>query len=659
MDGSGFARTLTAFALLGLLLSAGVAAVAAAGRAARLLRPARALAGVAALALALAGVAVLLGAPGGTLTWFTGFPGDPLRAGLDALSAPFALIVGLSAAATLSAWDLDAGPTEASRIALHMAFAAALALVICARHALLLLAAWELMTLASAALVAGDLASARARRATFVYLAMSQLGAAALAGALLSLAARAQTLQLEPLLAGLATDPTAALLIALVTLGTAVKLGLVPLHAWLPLAHPEAPAPASALMSGAMVKAGLYLLLRLVWQPLGTPPAAWGEALIVAGVASALTGALSAALDTDAKRVLAWSTVKHAGVLALGLGLAATLAARAEPVLAGVALAATLYHAVGHALAKTLGFLAVGGATHALGTRNLEQMGGLWRALPRTTLAAFVAIAALAGSPLLPLFAGEWLLYQVVILGHDAASGTSALHLLAPLAGAGLALAGALALAAMVKLLGIGFLGRPRDPVRVPHARERASATALFALAGLALAWGVLAPLALQLLAAPVRALLPAFDTASVIGVGSLALLPGRTGIASVSPLALAMLLALFGGLAWTWTRAGRPAIRRAPAWSCGVSLAPHQQYSARALTEPIRRVFASVIVTEDPAHTARTRLPRPGQKLLLESFAQGVLWVSGRVRMLQSGRLELYLGMLLATLVALLVWGR
>lgn len=643
------------------------------------LAAARGLAILASLALAALGARALAGAAVPPLAWWPGLPGDPFQLGADALSGPFLTLLGVLGVFSFAAsGPRAAGPPGAgtrARATLHAGFALALATTFAARHALLFLMAWEAMTLLSAALVAHDVRSARGRTATYVTLALSHAGAACLAAGVLGLAAAAGSFQFADLAAaagrpGAAGVPAAAWL---VTAGAAVKLGLVPLHVWLPLAHGEAPAPVSALLSGAMVQAGLYAMLRFAWAVPGAPPAGWGETLLVAGAFTALVGALFAAFESDAKRLLAHSTVKHSGLLALALGLSAVLARAGRWELAGLALAACLYHAVGHGLAKGLAFLAVGEATHAAGARDLERLGGLARRMPRVSAAALAGALALAGLPLLPCFAGEWLVYQALIRGY-AAGGDGPLRLLVPFAGAGLALATAIAAAALVKLYGIGFLGRPRSAGAAaarpaPAGVERA----LLALAVVTVAWGLASPWAVAALGAPLAVLAgPGFDAGSLAGDGGLALrLAGGAGLA---PLAL---LALGGAAALgAWFALGalglRRAPRRAPSWACGGVLDPRMQYSAFGLTKPLRRVFEPVLRIEreraprDPAAPwflreirHRSGVPPLVERALYAPLVQAVLWTSERARRLQAGSLRLYLAYVLVTLVVLLLLAR
>jgi formate hydrogenlyase subunit 3/multisubunit Na+/H+ antiporter MnhD subunit len=569
---------------------------------------ARFLAVAASIALSIVGGLALAGVVPPPVLWWPGFPGEPFRIGADALAAPFLAITGVLAATAFATADYARGGRAATsgnraRFSLHAGFALALAGALAAEHALLFLFAWEGMTLLSAALVAHDTKSARGRSAAWTYLVLSQLGTAMVAFGVMGIVARAGSFDLTTLgqTMSLMTPAETAGPVWLLTIGFAVKLGLVPLHVWLPMAHPEAPGPVSALLSGAMVKAGLYGLLRFAWQLPGAPPAGWGETLAIAGTITALVGALYAAIEHDAKRLLACSTVKHAGVIALALGLAAAFTRSGDTRLAGVALAACLYHAVGHGLAKGLAFLATGEAVHAAGSRDLETLGGLAKRMPRVSAPLLVALLALCGLPLLSCFASEWLLFQSLILGYSAGEG--ALRLLVPFVGAGLALATALAAAALVKLYGIGFLGRPRSAAAAAaHDVPRVTGGWFMALAALGAAWGVLSPWALAALAAPVSALVGGgFDARALAGAGGLTLAIPPEALASISPLSVLVLIALFIGIAFAWgtARGLRHAVRIAPSWSCGAPLTPRMQYSALGFTKPLRLIFQPVLRIE------------------------------------------------------------
>lgn len=629
------------------------------------------------LAIALLGALALSNRVPTTLEWWPGFPSQPFTVVADTLSAPFLLILGLVGGMSFASLDgRDDGTGARARLAIQSGFTLAMLGALVSQHALLFLLAWEGMTLLSALLVAHDVASARARRAAFTYLALSHAGTALVALALLTLSARAGGFTFDALALAFRQQPPAeaARLAWLFTIGFGVKLGVVPLHVWLPLAHPEAPASTSAMLSGAMVKLGLYGMLRFAWQLPGSPPPHWGAVLLLAGIATALAGALYATVESDAKRLLAWSTVKHAGLLTLATGLAALLAATGRADLAGLALAAVFIHALGHALAKSAAFLAIGEAVHAAaGSRSLESLGGLAVRMPGVSIAALLSVLALAGLPLFSCFAGEWLTYQALILGYSAGAGE--LRLLAPFAGAGLALASALALAAMVKLYGIAFLGRPRsEAAAAAHDAPAAVSHALFAAALLPLAVGIGAPWIAACFSRPVALLLPQFDATALAGAGGFTLEPAGLARSSVSPFVVAVMVSLFGAFAVLWLRGhgGAQPVRRAPSWACGVKLDARMQYSALGFTKPLRLVFKPVLLPESELEVLeegspyfarklrhRSGVPERIERAVYAPVVQAVLWTSARARQLQAGSLHLYLGYLLVTLVALLLWAR
>jgi hydrogenase-4 component B len=637
----------------------------------------RALATGACLAAGLAGTRALAGAVVPPLEWWPGFPGQPFTMAPDALSAPFVMLFGAVGAAAFAAHEPLGSPRgAAARLSLHAGFALALLAAFTSRHALLFLVAWEGMTLLSAALVAHDTQSQRGRSAAYIYLAISHAGAACIAFALFTLSAKAGSFHFDALATAYAQLPPseAAHLAWWFTAGFAVKLGLLPLHVWLPMAHPEAPGPVSAMLSGVMVKAGLYGLLRFAWQMPGAPPANWGMVMMLAGMASAIAGALYAAVEADAKRLLAWSTVKHAGILALATGLAAQLAAAGQPGIAGVALAAALYHAVGHGLAKALAFLSVGEAVHAGGSRHLDHLGGLANRMPRAALGALVSTLALCALPALSCFAGEWLVFQSLILGYSAGAGQ--LRLVAPFAAAALALASALAVAALVKLYGIAFLGRPRtEAAAAAHDSSPTVGLVLLSLSAAVVIWGVAAPFMAVALGAPLASLLPGFDAGRLAANAGLSLVPEIAGGSSIAPAVVALLVGLFALVALAWLRGGRwkeRGVRRAPSWTGGAPTDVRAQYTALGLTKPLRLIFEPVLRSERALEVLEEGSPYFARKLRYRSavpalfeqwlygpFVQAVLWTSEQARRLQTGSLHLYLAYLLATLVGLLLWAR
>jgi formate hydrogenlyase subunit 3/multisubunit Na+/H+ antiporter MnhD subunit len=468
-------------------------------------------------------------------------------------------------------------------------FVASMLLVPAAASAVTLLACWELMALTSLLLVLAE----HGRRPEVAeagrwYAVMTHLGFACILAALMlagggSLAAARH---LPSALAG------TAFVLALAGFGS--KAGVVPLHAWLPRAHPEAPSHVSALMSAAMVNMGVYGIIRTGFGVLGGGARWWWLLVLVLGAASAVYGILQAAMSSDLKRLLGYSTTENMGLVLIGVGAAGLFAGSGQRVLAGLAMAAALLHVAGHAAFKTLLFLSAGAVAQRAGTRDLDALGGLRAGMPMTT-AAF-GWGALAASALPPgtAFVSEWLLVQALI--HGLPGGGTATAVVLPVAVAAVALTAGLAVATFVKAFGIGFLARPRSDGAARATEAPASMLAGMGLAGAACAVLALAP----------GAVLPALARAAgmtagppVSGLVTLRL-AGVAGEMSPLLLALALLAAMIAAAGWLRARPTRRARRAARLWDCGAGpLTARMEYTATSFAEPLQRVFDDVLAPE------------------------------------------------------------
>lgn len=480
-------------------------------------------------------------------------------------------------------------------------FVAAMLLVPSAGSVSTFLLAWELMALASLLLVLTEHRRDAVRDAGLMYAALTQLGFMAILLGLLVLSASAGADTFSALAANIdrVSPGTRALVFVLTLIGFGSKAGLVPLHAWLPSAHPEAPSPVSALMSAAMVNMGIYGIVRFDLQLLGPGPRSWGLVLLIVGGVSAVYGALQASVATDLKRLLAYSTTENMGLIALALGAATLLAAAGAHDVATIAMTAALLHLVCHAAFKTLAFLAAGSVLAGTGLRDLDEMGGLARRMPVTTVAFGVAALGACALPLGAGFVSEWLLVQSLI--HAPRDGTTLLALALPLAVGVVALTTGLVVVAMVKAFGVGFLARPRS-AGARDARE--------ASGGMQVAMGLAAAACAVLAVAPVvvgpalrRVLegLPAVQEAGAGGSPRLATvlrLPGVAG--TIAPLWLAVGLVVACVVAVTLSRWGsrrRPAAITSPLWACGAdALTSRMQYTATSFGGPLQRVFDDVL---------------------------------------------------------------
>jgi formate hydrogenlyase subunit 3/multisubunit Na+/H+ antiporter MnhD subunit len=563
------------------------------------------LAAVAVTALAMGG------APAVALPF--GPPGLSLRLGLDALSAWFLLLLGLTGAAA-SLFALGHPPGPARTLAPFPLFLAGMALTLAAADAFLLLLGFELMSLASWALVAAEHREAANRAAARRYLMFAAFSAACLIPAFGLLAGPAGGLDFAALRAAPPEGWRAAAVLALGLAGAGAKAGLVPLHAWLPLAHPAAPSHVSALMSGAMTKVALYVLARLLLDLCGpAQPFWWGLPLLAAGAASALLGALRANLEGDAKTLLACSTIENIGLITMALGLVLAFRGADFAPLAGLAAAAALLHAMTHGVFKTLLFLVAGAVLHAAGSRQLDRLGGLIHAMPLTAAVALVGAGAAAGLPPLSGFASEWLLLQALLAGWQV--GDIGFQLVAAAAVALAAMAAALAAAAMVRLFGLVFLGRPRSPRGAgAHEVKGAERLALLLPAGLTILFGLFPAQLLGLAEPAVRQLA---GPAAALPVRGLALTAGDGG-AAYWPLATALLLAAGAALLVFALRRRSPQVpARGPVWNCGFIDPPAHlpfgdpltQPGAGGMAQPLRRMLGAPLL----AATEAVTMPRPG----------------------------------------------
>jgi len=590
-------------------------------------------------------------------------PGAALALALDPLSAFFLLPVSILAALAALSGASRGGQGASSRGTwpLTALLVAGMLLVLVAHNAILFLVAWEAMSLAGWGLVACN-ASAEGRRAGWIYLIASHVGSAAL---LLLFAALAEAGGARADFAGLhgAADalPVGGLL-ALGLVGFGMKAGVLPFHVWLPEAHAAVPSHVSALMSGAMVKLGLYGMLRLVVL-LGPVPPQAGALLAALGLAGALLGVGLALQQRDLKRALACSTIENLGLIAFGLGLALWGRASATPALALFALLAALLHVWNHSAMKGLAFLCAGALLRAKPTHDLERLGGLLARMPISGLCMVVAGVALAGLPPLNGFAGEWLLYRGLLDGGLSLAGGPRVAVL--LAAALLALIGALAAACHVRLIGVALLGEPRSAEAAASREANAwELVPIVLLTGVCLVLG-LAPARAVGVLAPVAAQVFGPELASPTSLAQVASVLAPLGsLAALTWLALAL-----GSLA-LWLGRRRPLLlARAQTWSCGyAAVTPRMQYTARSVAELLGRTVLPGV------SSPRVRLLRPigffppsgqlgseaGDPLtrgVYEPLFAVVARRCAELRILQQGRTHLYLTYLLVAVLASLLW--
>jgi hydrogenase-4 component B len=623
------------------------------------------------VAVAVAGVALAaLGDAPDTAVLPLGLPDLPFHLRLDALSAFFLILLGSAAAAIslFSSGYFRAGEGTLPGLICfqYHAFVAAMALVLIADDAYLFMVAWETMALASFFLVMTDHRIPEIRRAGLLYLVIAHVGAIAILLCFGVLQGGHGDYTFDGMRAVALTGAWPSVAFFLALFGFGAKAGLLPLHIWLPEAHPAAPSPVSALMSGVMLKTAIYGLLRVMFDLLHAQLWWWGAIALALGLLTALFGVVFAAAQSDMKRLLAYSSIENIGIIVAGIGLAILFKANDKPLLAGIALTAVLYHSLNHAFFKSLLFLATGSVLHATRERSLGKLGGLIHRMPWVAWLALVGTLAIAGLPPLNGFVSEWLLLQAFLFTPSLPQ--SFVNMLVPLAAAALVLAVALAAYVMVKFYGVIFLGRPREPnlayAHDPGPRER---MALAALAAGCVLLGVFPSTVIGAID-HVNGLL--LDT-SVGAAGQstwLLLAPIATGRASYSPLiVLAVIVAVVLITMEVVHRVWHGRVRRAPAWDCGFPLqTSRMQDTAEGFGQPIRQVFEPFFRMErhlpspfDDAPRYRVRATDHLWDWLYLPIVRAADAVGRLAGLIQRGRIAIYLTYSFATLLALLFFVR
>ncbi len=626
------------------------------------------LSAAASLVLAVSSVLALSTAPE-TLVLPLGLPDLPFHLRLDPLSAFFLILLG-AASAGISLFGtgyfrhLEDKTLRLLCLEYHL-FLAGMALVMLADDAYLFMVAWEVMALSSYFLVTTDHAIPDIRKAGFLYLLIAHVGAIAI---LLSFGVMqgghgigAYTFDAMRNAELSSFWASAAFLLAL--FGFGAKAGVLPMHVWLPEAHPAAPSPVSALMSGVMLKTAIYGILRVTFDLLGTQLWWWGVLALGLGLATAIFGVMFAAVQADMKRLLAYSSIENIGLLLTGIGLTLIFHVYGKDTLAALALIATLYHSLNHAMFKSLLFVGTGSILHATGERNMGRLGGLMRKMPWAAWLVLVGVLAISGLPPLNGFVSEWLLLQAFLLSPGLPN--DYINMLVPVAAAVVALAAALAAYVMVKFYGVIFLGQPREA-----SLERAHDAGIWERIGMG--WLALACVGLGL--APVFVVHQLDRVAQMllgVQLGNAAnnwvfLTPVDIERASYSP--LFFLLAVLGVMLLTSLLVRRlyhGRVRRSAPWDCGFpAQTARMQDTAEGFGQPIRRIF-------EPFFKIEREVPSPfDMHPHYQGRSEDRLWyilyqplqhltekLSAMAGLLQHGRIHLYLTYTFVTLVVLLLF--
>jgi hydrogenase-4 component B len=625
---------------------------------------------VVSLALAATGVWAI-GAPASAAILPAGLPDLPFHVRVDALSGFFLLLLGgVSFGISLfaSGYFRDTEGTALGLLTLqYHVFLASMAFVLIADDAYLFMITWESMALSSYFLVTTEHHDEQNRKAGFIYLLVAHIGALGILLCFGVLDGGHGDYTFDALRQANLSGFWATVAFVLAFFGFGAKAGMLPLHVWLPEAHPAAPSPVSALMSGVMLKTAIYGMVRVIYDLIGDIRWEWGLTVLLFGAVTSLFGVLFALMQHDLKRLLAYHSVENIGIILIGIGLSMVFIGSGQPVAGALGLIAGLYHTLNHAVFKGLLFLGAGSILKSTGLRNLNEMGGLIRYLPHTALYFLIGALAISALPPLNGFVSEWLTFQASLQAPLLTS--SVVRSLVPIVAAVLALSGALTGMCFVKVYGIAFLGQHRhefaDKPREASGCERAGM--LWLTLG-CFALGLFPVFMIGWLNKVSLALIKTGLSEEAMAAGWLWLVPTSSAQASYSPVVFLLVIATVFGLTFIVVRHvyhGR--LRRADPWDCGFpAQTSRMQDSADAFGQPIRHIFA-------PAYLIQREIPRPDdpQPVFRQSvedrhwysiylpIARFTEFLSSHIGKLQQGRISVYLLYSFLTLIALLVFAQ
>lgn len=605
-----------------------------------------------------------------TLVLPLGLPWIGAHFRIDALAAFFLAVVNLGGmAASFYALGYGRNETAPGRILpFFAAFIAGMNLVILADDAFTFLLSWEFMSLTSWALVMSHHQVTDNAKAGYVYIVMASFGTLALLIAFGLLVGPEGSYAFDSIRESTNHVPWHnTLVLFLVLLGAGSKAGIVPLHVWLPLAHPAAPSHVSALMSGVMTKVAVYGFIRIVFDLLGGTDGIGSAVVIALAGITAVMGVLYALMQHDLKRLLAYHTVENIGIIFIGLGLTLAFKTYHMDNIAALAFTAALFHVFNHSVFKSLLFFGSGAVQVATGERDMERMGGLIHRMPKTALVFLIGCAAISALPPLNGFVSEWLMFQAILQGPVLP--LWGLKILIPAAGMMLALSAALAAACFVKAFGITFLGRPRSA-----AAEQATETDGFSLstmyifALLCLLAGVLPGFIIDGLGPVAHEIIGSAMPSQAAGPW-LSVIPIAESRSSYNGMLVFIFFILVSTItSWLVHHLASAKLRRAPAWDCGFPNSdPVTQYTAGSFAQPIRRVFGAYVFRASesvdmphpgslrPAHF-KVRLSDLIWEWLYMPMSAGVIYISKKIEPLHFLTIQTYLSLVFAFLVFLLM---
>ncbi|HEY3420522.1 MAG TPA: hydrogenase 4 subunit B [Methanomassiliicoccales archaeon] len=596
---------------------------------------------------------------------------------LDRLSAFFLLVISVVSFA-VSIYSIGYSKEYDGKYSIGLLgflfnlFLLSMTFVISASNAIFFLIVWEAMSLTSYLLVVYENRKDGIASSGLLYVVMTHLGTALIMIALIMMGLYTQDHSFDfSSYSGVGALMPSALkstLFVLLFIGFGTKAGIIPLHVWLPYAHPAAPSNVSALMSGVMVKTAIFMMIRTFFDFLGVTDTWWGLLVLLAASISALLGVMYALMETDIKRVLAYSTVENVGIILIGLGAAMVFQSYNLSLLAGLALIATLLHVMNHALFKGALFMGAGSILFATHTRDMEKLGGLAKRMKWTGIIFFIGALSIAAIPPFNGFVSEWLIFQSLLQSFQIADVT--VKILLPVAIAVLALTGALAAVCFVRLFGITFLAKPRSE-HAEHAKEvpRTMLVGSGIVAFLCIATGVMS-----------FAIIPYVDqvTTPLVGVSAASSIvngfvisPTNDQFSTMSPFAVAILIAIMVPLVIVISNryGGKRTTVVEDTWDCGTPLTAHNQYTGTAYSNPLVRVFSYIYRPRPEVRTESTSSPYVKKKVsyafvvvpvfekyLYQPVVGSMVFIARRVTRIQAGSIQAYLAYIFATLVFLLI---
>ncbi|MDD1607768.1 MAG: hydrogenase 4 subunit B [Methylococcaceae bacterium] len=625
----------------------------------------------------LAGLSVLISNTVVTGQINLGLPWLPWHVRFDALSGFFFLIIGIAVGAVslygpgyVHHYKEQDHPFAALGLFTGL-FVMGMLLVLLADDAFMFMIAWELMSVASYFLVAFQHEHAANRKAAFLYLLMAEVGALAIILGFGVLASFSDGFTFDALRHAQLSSTWASIAFGLAVLGFGMKAGIVPIHVWLPEAHPVAPSHISALMSGVMLKVALYGLIRFCFDLIDKVQWEWGVVLLIIGTVSALGGILYAMMQPNLKRLLAYSSVENIGIIFMVLGLAMIFLDNGHPDLAALGFLAALFHAFNHALFKNLLFLGAGMIQQQTHELNIDMLGGLIKKMPQTSMVFLVGCMSISSLPLFNGFVSEWLAFQTALQVDVLDNGV--LRSLIPVSAAALALTAALAAACFVKVFGLTFLGVPRSrhSEKAHEVKDKGMLAATTLLASLCFLVGIFPSVIISLINR-VSSQLLAHTLPNESVLSWLWIAPVSHEQASYSP-PLVLSGALIAGCVCYWYLRRDPAkaIRIAPTWDCGFGgLTPRMQYTSSAFTMPIRRIFAKAWIIDEQVNKDMQgamnqdvaavhyalHIQDHSWPWLYQPLEREVNNLAKQVGRIQTGNIRTYLGYSFVTLL-LLLW--